>query len=217
DGGTAPLLAGLAFPVRIGAADTALGPRDVHLMSLLGRALQDGASEIELGDRDVAQLAERAPVALPGVFGVMAQLAAASSEAIAAGDCRLRIDGIPAGANLLGRFCHGSPDVTALTERCLRAEEAQRPDAVFAEIVHLPEGRIGNILLRPVLRDYEIPYLGASGADRDRQIDVTDLVVSVVGERVVLRSRRLAPEGIPPLTPARNHAPPSHLAVYRFL
>ncbi|TMQ08332.1 MAG: Lanthionine biosynthesis protein LanB [Deltaproteobacteria bacterium] len=217
EAGTAPLLAGLAFPVPLGAGDTTLGPRDVHLMALVSRALQDRAIEIELGDRDVAQLTERAPMPLPGVSGVMAQLAAASSEAIAAGRYQLRVDGITGGASLLGRFCHGSPEVAALTERCLRAEEAQRPDAVFAEIVHLPEGRIGNILLRPVLRDYEIPYLGASGAERDRQIDVTDLVVSVVGERVVLRSRRLDREVIPRLTAAHNHALPSNLGVYRFL
>ena len=220
EAGAAPLLAGLAFPVPLGAGDatgTTLGPRDVHLMALVSRALQDGVTEIELGDRDVAQLTERAPVPLPGVFGVMAQLAAASSEAIAAGRYQLRVDGITGGASLLGRFCHGSPEVAALTARCLRAEEAQRPDAVFAEIVHLPEGRVGNILLRPVLRDYEIPYLGASGAARDRQIDVADLVVSVVGERVVLRSRRLDREIIPRLTAAHNHALPSNLGVYRFL
>jgi thiopeptide-type bacteriocin biosynthesis protein len=214
---TAPLLAGLAFPVRDGAEEASLGPRDVHLMTLVSRALQDGALEIELGDRDVAELTERAPVALPQVFGVIAQLSAESIAAIADGRYQLRVDGAAAGANLLGRFCHGSSEVTELTERCLRSEEAARPDAVFAEVVHLPEGRVGNILLRPVLRDYEIPYLGASGAERDRQIDVTDLVVSVVGDRVVLRSRRLGREVIPRLTAAHNHASPSNLAVYRFL
>ena len=76
-------------------------------------------------------------------------------------------------------------------ETHLRAEEALQPDAIFAEIVHLPEGRIGNILARPVLREYEIPFLGRSGAPPEQQIPVTDLRVSVAGSRVVLRSARL--------------------------
>ena len=56
----------------------------------------------------------------------------------------------------------------------LRAEEALQPDAVFAEVVHLPEnGRTGNVILRPALRAYEIPYLGQSGVPAERQIPVT--------------------------------------------
>jgi thiopeptide-type bacteriocin biosynthesis protein len=117
---------------------------------------------------------------------------------------------------LLGRFCHGSPEVTALTAESLRAEEAARPDAIFAEIVHLPEGRIGNVLLRPVLRSYEIPFLGMSGADEDHQIGVSDLTVSVDGNRVVLKSRRLGREVIPRMTTAHNYGARS-LTTYRFL
>jgi thiopeptide-type bacteriocin biosynthesis protein len=87
---------------------------------------------------------------------------------------------------------------------------------VFAEIVHLPEGRVGNILCRPVLRDYEIPYLGRSGVADDRQIPVSDLRVSVEGDRVVLRSARLGVEVVPRLTTAHNYGWRS-LGIYRFL
>src|SRR5262249_51527670 len=41
EAGTAPLLGGLAFPVPLGDSDATLGPRDVHLMALVSRALQD--------------------------------------------------------------------------------------------------------------------------------------------------------------------------------
>jgi thiopeptide-type bacteriocin biosynthesis protein len=98
----------------------------------------------------------------------------------------------------------------------LRAEEALRPDAVFAEIVHLNEGRIGNILCRPVLRDHEIVYLGISGAPIERQLSIDDLLVSVRGERIVLASRRLGREVVPRLSTAHNFRLRS-LGCYRFL
>ena len=98
----------------------------------------------------------------------------------------------------------------------LAAEEAVHPERVYAEVVHLPEGRVGNILCRPVLRGYEIPYLGRSGAPADRQLPLSDLLVSVQGERIVLRSRRLGCEIIPRLTTAHNHIGRG-LGVYRFL
>ena len=50
-------------------------------------------------------------------------------------------------------------------------------------------GRLGNILFRPLLRSHEIPYLGRSGAPLDRQIPVTDLVVSVAEGEIVLLLR----------------------------
>ena len=59
----------------------------------------------------------------------------------------------------------------------LRAEEAHAPGVVFAELVHLPEGRIGNILARPVLRDYELVLLGRSGAPAERQLSVDELTL----------------------------------------
>src|SRR5204862_3362406 len=122
----------------------------------------------------------------------------------------------PSGARLLGRFCHADDELRRLVRAHLAAEEAVRPDRVFAEVVHLPEGRGGNILSRPVLRGYEIPYLGRSGTPPSRQLPLSDLLVSVKDERIVLSSRRLGREVIPRLTTAHNHA--GHgLGVIRFL
>src|SRR6185369_3703820 len=102
-------------------------------------------------------------------------------------------------------------------ERHLRAEEKRAPEIVFAEVVHLPEGRVGNVLLRPLLRGYENPFLGRSGAPADRQIPAADLVLHVRDGRVVLRSRRLDCEVVPRLTTAHSHWSPRNLGVYRLL
>jgi thiopeptide-type bacteriocin biosynthesis protein len=73
------------------------------------------------------------------------------------------------------------------------------------------------VLVRPQLRGYEIPYLGRSGAPAEHQIALDDLTVSVKGNRVVLRSRRLGREVRPFLTTAHNHSEAANLGVYRFL
>ncbi len=82
--------------------------------------------------------------------------------------------------------------------------------------MHLPEGRLGNILCRPTLRGHEVPFLGIGGAPSDRQLPLEDLTVSVVGDRIVLRSRRLGREVVPRLTSAHNFTARS-VGTYKFL
>ena len=64
--------------------------------------------------------------------------------------------------NLLGRFAYADKDVLEIIQEIADEEQAKNSDVIFAEIVHLPENRIGNILLQPPFRDYEIPYLAKS-------------------------------------------------------
>ncbi|HTQ81234.1 MAG TPA: lantibiotic dehydratase, partial [Thermoanaerobaculia bacterium] len=194
------------------------GGAQSRVLGKLAGALARGEQEISLNAEDLERLtvAERAP--LPDAFEIMATIAAESPEALAAGRYQLLIKGVagPSGAPLLGRFCHADPELHKEVVQHLQTEEALRPDAVFAEVVHLPQGRIGNILSRPVLRRHEIPFLGRSGAPPEHQIPVTDLLVSIVGPRIVLRSRQLGREVIPRLTSAHNFVRGS-LGIYRFL
>src|SRR5439155_1559493 len=124
--------------------------------------------------------------------------------------------GPPAGV-LVGRFCHGDPALEAHVRASAAAEEAQEPDAIFAEVVHLPEGRLGNVICRPVLRSAEIPYLGAAGGPPEAQIPVSDLLVSVAGDRIVLRSLSRGRRVVPRLTSAHNFRALDALPAYRFL
>jgi thiopeptide-type bacteriocin biosynthesis protein len=213
----APLLADLAPPGS--PPEERVRPRamDRVLMRKLADALAAGAIEIALTDADLAAMKADEPARLPDAFSTMARLAASPDE-LARGEVDVLFEGAsgPSGAKLLGRFCHASPELEQIVRRHHALEEAHRPDAIFAEIVHLNEGRIGNILCRPVLRAHEIVYLGVSGAPHDARIQLDDLRVSVVEDRVVLRSQRLGKEVIPRLTTAHNFRLRS-LGVYRFL
>lgn len=213
-----PLLDGLALPPRHGEVSVRWGSRARLLLAKLQEATAAGAREIRLQVADLESFPHRGLPPLPDAFQVTVTLAAASEEAMNDGDFQLYLRGAggPSGARLLGRFCHPEDRLRSRVEGHLRQEEALQPDAVFAEIAHLPEGRVGNVLCRPVLRDYEIPFLGRSGADPSRQIPITDLDVSVSGQTIELRSRRLGRRVIPRLTNAHNFSARS-LGIYRFL
>ena len=217
DAGGSPLLKDVAFPGSM-EQGAAWGATEQFLLGKLTEAAARGAREIVLAPGDLAELERKDTLPLPDAFAVYATLAAASEEALSRGDFRLLWTGSdgPSGARLLGRFCDADENLRRAVEGHLRAEEALDPDALFAEVVHLPEGRLGNVLFRPVLRKYEIPYLGRSGAPADRRIPISDLLISVSGDRIVLRSRSLGRRIVPRLTSAHNY----HwlgMPLYRFL
>jgi len=211
-----PLLRGLDFPAAP-MTTARWGTREMFLLQRVGQTLIAGNQEMALTSLDIDEMASSGTPPLPDARSVMATLVPpATGDRADSGRVLLHYVGGPSGAHLLGRFCHADPELLANVVTHLRDEEAQDPDAIFAEIVHLPEGRLGNILLRPVLRSYEIPYLGRSGAPADRQIAVTDLTIRLSKDGFVLRSRRLGCRIVPRLTSAHNFTGRT-LNIYRLL
>ncbi|MEM8522752.1 lantibiotic dehydratase family protein [Flavobacterium sp. PL12] len=119
-------------------------------------------------------------------------------------------------AKLLGRFCNGNTEIYNLTNEIVEKEKEQYSEKIMAEIVHISESRTGNILRRPVLRAYEITYLSNPGVDQDFTIGINDLTVSVINNRIVLRSKKHNKEVIPCLSNAHNYSYKS-LPIYHFL
>ena len=215
---TAPLLAGLAFPTTGGTSTPAWGNLQRLLLNKIAEAQQKQSRQIELTAQDLTALALPSSPPLPDALAVMATLVAPSSAAVAAGQFQVVLEGAagPSGARLLGRFCHADPTLHHKVVQYLQAEEALDPEAIYAEIVHLPEGRVGNVICRPVLRGYEIPFLGQSGAAPSVQLLLSELTVAVVNGEVILYSQRLQRRVIPRLSTAHNFAWRS-LPVYKFL
>lgn len=119
-------------------------------------------------------------------------------------------------ANLLGRFCSAKSEIQDLTKIIAQKEEELNPDYILAEVIHLPDARIGNVIRRPTLREYEIPYLAQSVLSKENQIPVDDLFISLKNNRIVLRSKKLNKEIRPYLTNAHNYSA-DPLPVYHFL
>jgi lantibiotic biosynthesis protein len=188
------------------------------LLEKLTDCIRQGKSELLLNASDLPSNRTGAP-SLPDAIVVNGTLIASSFADVQKGNFEIRWRGAvgPNGAQLFGRFCHADADLERRVRHFLKEEEAFDPQAIYAEIVYLPEGRVGNVLCRPVLRDYEIVHLGRSGAVRDRQIPTSDLVVALEGNQIVLYSRRLQRRVIPRLTNAHNFKQPQLAPVYRFL
>lgn len=220
-GGTSdasPLLRDLGLGDATSDTSGRWGQRERHLLSLLERAWSSGARAIELDAHDLARLAAPTPARLADAFAAVLQVAARDDDAVRRGEFAVLLESVggPSGARFSGRFCHVSEAIHRGVQSHLRQEEALRPDAIFAEVAYLPEGRLGNVVCRPVLRDFEIAYLGESGAPEDRRLGIDDLLVSIRGDRVVLRSRRLGREVVARCSTAHNFA--THgFGIYRFL
>lgn len=177
------------------------------LLRLLYDVWRAGARELVLTDSTVDALRGHPPP-LPCAFVAQATLLARSPTCIDRGEFRVWLQKCfgPSGARWFGRFCQADAILNEHVARHLRDEESQQPEVIFAEVVHNSAPRLGNVICRPLLREYEVPILGVSGADPAKQIPLTDLLVSVVAGRVVLRSARLGREVIPRITSAIDYS-----------
>jgi thiopeptide-type bacteriocin biosynthesis protein len=128
------------------------------------------------------------------------------------------LDGIvsPSAVNLINRFTPASPEIQHIVNDITKAETDHNQDVVFAEILHLPEDRTGNIMFHKGSRQYEIPYLAQSRLPRSKQIPISDLYVSCHNGQIMLRSKKLNKRVIPTLSSAYNYRL-SELPIFRFL
>ncbi|WP_326892055.1 lantibiotic dehydratase (plasmid) [Rhizobium beringeri] len=188
--------------------------RDAHLLKLLHRALSSDLISLELEDTDIDALAPAQPHILPPGLSALVVLSGDPDR----GSHQIfyrRLLG-PTSARLLGRFAGTSAELEEFVRAILRQEEERDKDAVHAEIVHLPQSDAGNVICRPVFRDWEIPIVDGSGAPLERQLALRDLRIRLVDGQVRLYSERLGRRVMPHLSCA--HAfDRSELAEYRFL
>jgi lantibiotic biosynthesis protein len=194
----------------ITTADSQLpwGIRDGFLLNKLLKALSSNDYAVEFEPKELEDFKNDWNL-LPPSISVMFRL-------LDDNKILLENSGSSSAVNLLGRFAHGNKTIHQIIKDVVKEEEEKNPSVIFAEIVHLPESRIGNILLHPAFRQYEIPFLSKSAVVAENQITLQDLYISVKNNTVLLRSKKLNKIIIPRLSSAHNY---SHAAlpVYQFL
>lgn len=183
------------------------------LFDKLRMANNQGSFEVEFKEEDFKDFKDIGHEDLPPSMSVMFKLIEKNEN-----EKYILLEGITGSSsiNLLGRFAHGDTEILNLSKQIANTEQESNPEVIFAEVIHLPESRVGNILLHPVFREYEIPYLAKSSLHPEKQIAVDDLYISVKFNKVILRSKRLNKIIIPRLSTAHNYSYRA-LPVYQFL
>ncbi len=173
-------------------------------------ALEDKLYSIEFTDKDFSHIENDWNNTADTISGIFEIVKIDGKEQIS-------ISGLSSGAGkLLARFCYGNNELLSHTKNISSIEQLSNENKILAEICHLPEARIGNILKRPHLREYEIPYLAKSDLPISQQIPIDDILISIVNNKIVLKSKRLQKEIIPQLTNAHNYSL-NPLPIYHFL
>jgi thiopeptide-type bacteriocin biosynthesis protein len=117
----------------------------------------------------------------------------------------------------VGRFCNGDPEMKEVVEEIVRAEEELHKDKLVAEITHLPAARLGNVLQRPALRKYEIPYLAGSPLPREQRLSINDLMLCVRDGKMIMFSKEHNKQVLLYLTNSHFYSNGTSLPLYHFL
>lgn len=211
-GDISPIVDNLMLPIqRQRIVKTTTNVQTLLLKRLL-KALEEGANEIVFHSEEFKSVPENwngFPDTLYAMFQVM-------KEGNGSPFLYIKSVGGDSAANLLSRFSHLDPEMEELVENISKKESELVVDGILAEIVHLPGSRVGNILSRPHIREYEIVYLTSSDLPEANKIYVDDLMLSCRGGKLVLRSKKMNKKIVPRLTSAHNYYNDT-LPVYRFL
>ncbi len=167
---------------------------------------------IKLSNKDFEELEENW-TDLPDTISTMIEIVIINGEEkIIVSDA-----GNSSAANLFGRFCHGDTTLKEFTLSITNLEKEINQTKIIAEINHLPDSRIGNVLLRPHFREFEIPYLAKSTLAIENQLKINDLHISVKNRKdIYLRSVNHNKEVLPRLSNSHNYSS-SSLPIYHFL
>jgi len=151
-------------PIQSPVADRLDGLRLAKLTAFLETGqLEQAITELEL--TEAACTAPTNPLARS--WAVLGELYGSNAGEIDAGHYQFLVKSVsgPSGAALIARFGESHPGLREHMTQLTDWEADQYPDAILAELVHLPAGRVGNVLHRPTLRAYEIPYITPASVD----------------------------------------------------
>lgn len=115
---------------------------------------------------------------------------------------------------LMGRFTLASPLLEQYGQSIAQLESEANPEVLFFDIAYQVEQNIDNVNRRKQLYPLELPILSWSLAPE--QLDLADMLVTVVNNEVVLYSKKRGKRLIPRLPSAYNYTR-SDLSLYRFL
>ncbi len=110
----------------------------------------------------------------------------------------------PSASGILARFAYGNDEIRNVIDKIVTEEEQSIENGILAEIVHVPDNRVTNVIAHPTFRKYGIPYLAKPAKD-EQVIDIQDLFIKVENNEIILFSKKLNQRIIPCKTQMHNH------------
>jgi hypothetical protein len=212
-GDITPLVDDLVFVGQIDNPRNEMTPFNNYLISKYTKALMNNSQKIIVSDEEIDNLGLKSEWKnLPDTFSTIVNIIEEETDY----KVLMRSAGGSSATNLLGRFGHINESIYNYVNAIAEKEKSIHYDKVIAEIVHLPQTRTGNILFRPIYRDYEISYLAQSAMDKTHQLSIEDLTLAYRRGQIVLKSKKMKKEIIPRLSNAHTYSINS-LPLYHFL
>ena len=168
--------------------------RSQALQSFALAALRERRLVIDLDDDALSGLASCTPTPLsaPASLDLSLFVVARSAADLDCGRFQVVVGpnlGAPAAGRNLGRFADLlGEEAGACLDDIARAEQAQHPDGLWAELVYLPgQFRAANVSVRPHPRGHEIALGTMPGVPPERVIPIGELMVGIRGDRFYVR------------------------------
>jgi len=176
-------------------------PGDLHSF-ILNRLISGGQIQID----EFSYSENNSKIPLPNTFNVMLHLWEGRPVIENAGGC--------SATALLGRFTLANTAIENYGRHIASMEQIANPDIIFFDIAYQAEKHIDNVNRRRSLYEKELPILTWSCFPHPLSFD--DILISVRGSEIILRSKKDGKRMVPRLPSAYNYTR-SDLAAYRFL
>ncbi|GAA5087132.1 hypothetical protein GCM10023210_09800 [Chryseobacterium ginsengisoli] len=151
---------------------------------IINKANINGDSVIDLSKHDLNSLQGSEEVSMARSLSVMVEKV---SDKIAVTSV-----GGTSGINLVARFSNEDEEILVPMNKIIK-EEQNDDHFIYVELLHLPDNRVGNILLRQVKRGNQLSYL-TKASSSENTISLTDLYLKMIDSRIVLFHKELNKE-----------------------
>jgi thiopeptide-type bacteriocin biosynthesis protein len=200
------LLDGIQLDLQANSLNFNWTPVHEFFLSRLSGQVEGG--HIVIKEKELAKLRGVSALKLPPSFSVIFRLFEDKVWIEQAGGS--------SAAALLGRFTLFSEKVMEETTRITNAEEQMNKEIIFAEVSCFNDEHAANINAIGSFRNYEIPIGVHSTRAEENIISLSDILISVVEQKIILRSKKLNKIIVPRLSSAYNYGR-SDLSIFRFL
>ncbi|MCK0125304.1 lantibiotic dehydratase [Gelidibacter sp. F2691] len=155
---------------------------DGFWLRLINEASSCGSSIIHLKDSDLIEF-EKKPLDYAASFVVKTGMYKKGGEDF----LHVEFFGGHTATSWIGRFCNGNAKIKQLYDKIIAHEKKEFIDFEVAEVDHLPQAKLGNVILRPNSREKIIPYV-VPAKSKDA-LAITDLLIMVENDTVFLKSK----------------------------